>query len=91
MRLVSIELSKVYRQTDRAFITVLDHIRTNTATKADLQLINCQVRNESENKTESDPSALTITLAARRDTVDFINQSRLSALEGDVQTFSGEI
>ncbi len=40
MRLVSIELSKVYRQNDRTFITVLDHIRTNTASALDLQLIN---------------------------------------------------
>lgn len=44
MRLVSIELTKVYRQTDRAFITVLDHIRTNTASSLDLQLINTAYR-----------------------------------------------
>lgn len=91
MKLVSIEFTQVYRQTDKVFVSVLDHIRTNTVTKADLQLINCQVRNEGENTNENDSTALTITLAARRDTVDFINQSRLSALEGDVQTFSGEI
>ena len=40
MELVAIELTKVYRQTDRVFVSVLDHIRTNTAGAADLQLLN---------------------------------------------------
>ena len=40
MELVSIELTKVYRQTDQVFVSVLDHIRTNTAGNADLQLLN---------------------------------------------------
>ena len=44
MRSVSIELSKVYRQTDRAFITVLDHIRTNSVSALDLKLINTACR-----------------------------------------------
>ena len=35
-----IELTKVYRQTDQVFVSVLDHIRTNTAGNADLQLLN---------------------------------------------------
>lgn len=39
--LVSIELQKVYRQTDSVFVSVLDHIRTNTAGAADLQLLGC--------------------------------------------------
>ena len=46
-QLVSIELTKVYRQTDKVFIGVLDRIRTNSATAADLQLLNtCVVRKE---------------------------------------------
>ena len=40
MELVSIELTKVYRQTDKAFVGILDHIRTNTTRAADLQLLN---------------------------------------------------
>ena len=39
MELVSIELTKVYRQSDKIFVNVLDHIRTNTAGAADLQLL----------------------------------------------------
>ena len=40
MPLVSIELTKVYRQSDQLFISILDHIRTNTIGEADLRLLN---------------------------------------------------
>ena len=33
-------LQKVYRQSDPVFVSVLDHIRNNTARRADLQLLN---------------------------------------------------
>ena len=92
MPIVSIELRKVYRQTDDSFIAILDRIRNNTATQADLQSLNSRV----ESTTTHHPSpanndALTITLAARRDTVDFINEQQLSALDGDPITFVGKI
>ena len=44
MPVVSIELRKVYRQSDPAFIAILDRIRNNTATTADLQALNARVR-----------------------------------------------
>ena len=44
MPIVSIELRKVYRQSDDAFIAILDRIRTNTATAADLHALNTRVR-----------------------------------------------
>ena len=43
MPIVSIELRKVYRQTDDNFIAILDRIRNNTATQADLQSLNSRV------------------------------------------------
>ena len=43
MELVSIELTKVYRQQDQRFISVLDRIRTNVFTSADLSLLNTRV------------------------------------------------
>ena len=88
MELVSIELLKVYRQSDQAFITVLNHIRTNTATSADLQLLNTRTRDLPNNKTSSD---LNITLATRRDNVDYINRNELAKLEGESFLFTGEI
>jgi hypothetical protein len=39
----------------------------------------------------SDRSSLTVTLAARRDTVDFTNEQRLAELEGDPTIFHGKI
>ncbi len=96
MPIVSIELRKVYRQTDDSFIAILDRIRNNTATQADLSALNSRVEksqnSESLNsKSSSLNSPLTITLAARRDTVDFINEQQLAALDGDPITFVGKI
>ena len=87
MELVSIELTKVYRQSDKVFVNVLDHIRTNTAGAADLQLLNTRYNTQIE-ENESD---MYITLATRRDTVDFINEKKLSELPGESTILTGEI
>lgn len=87
MELVSIELTKVYRQTDKVFVNVLDHIRTNTAGAADLQLLNTRYNVPLKQK-END---LYITLATRRDTVDYINEQKLLELPGDAVVRKGEI
>ena len=88
MQLVSIELRKVYRQNDAQFIGLLDRIRQNQASDQDLADINARV-NAPEARRDS--SALPITLATRRDTVDWINEQQLSQLEGSVTTFKGTI
>ena len=85
--LVSIELQKVYRQTDPVFVGVLDHIRTNTAGAADLQLLNTRYGSQIE-ESEAD---MYITLATRRDTVDSINEKKLAELPGESITFEGVI
>ena len=87
IELISIELIKVYRQTDKVFVNVLDHIRTNTAGAADLQLLNTRYNA----KIEENESDMYITLATRRDTVDFINEKKLAELPGDSTIFTGEI
>ncbi len=87
MELVSIELKKVYRQTDKVFVNVLDHIRTNTAGAADLQLLNTRY----DTKIEENEADMYITLATRRDTVDFINEKKLAELPGDPTILTGEI
>ena len=43
MPIVSIELRKVYRQTDERFVGILDRIRNNTATAIDLSALNARV------------------------------------------------
>ena len=86
-QLVSIELKKVYRQNDASFIRILDDIRTNHVSDQELQALNRRVGAVlplSDNR-------LTITLSARRDTVDFINEGRLQELPGDPVRLTGEI
>ena len=85
--LVSIELQKVYRQTDQRFINVLDHIRNGTAGATDLQLLNTRY-GTSIARSEDD---MYITLATRRDNVDYINERKLAELPGDPVTFPGEV
>ncbi len=86
-QLVSIELKKVYRQSDPTFIHILDHIRTSQVGNADLMQLNQRVGAQLD---ESD-SKLAITLSTRRDTVDFINENKLKELPGDPTLFRGSI
>ena len=85
MPIVSIELRKVYRQTDSDFIAILDRIRNNTATDRDLQALNSRVM-----LTPRD-GGMSITLATRRDIVDYTNEQHLAELEGQPTTFTGVI
>lgn len=78
INLVPIELQKVYRQNDSVFINVLDRIRSNTARPAELQTLNERVF-PSFSPNEED---MYITLATRRDQVDFINEKKLAELPG---------
>jgi len=96
MPIVSIELQKVYRQTDPQFIAILDRIRNNTATPTDLTSLNSRVITENSKDSETaissdNNSPLSVTLATRRDIVDYTNEQRLSALDGDTSTFIGSI
>lgn len=86
-QLVSIELKKVYRQSDSTFIGILDHIRTSQATSTDLTRLNQRVGTTLD---EGD-SKLAITLSTRRDTVDYINENKLKELPGTPYLFRGII
>lgn len=86
-QLVSIELKKVYRQSDPVFINILDHIRTSQVANCDLIKLNERVGATLD---EGD-SRLAITLSTRRDTVDFINENKLKELPGDPTLFRGTI
>ncbi len=77
MPLVSVELTKVYRQTDQKFISILDKIRNNTAVAADLQALNSRY-NPTFNP---GPDDMYITLATKRDHVDYINEKKLGEIK----------
>lgn len=87
MQLVSIELTKVYRQNDPTFIALLDHIRTSAVTATDLYTLNHQVGAQ----VDTAANGLAITLSTRRDMVDYINSTRLRELEGEATLFEGVI
>ncbi len=102
MQLVSVELRKVYRQTDSDFIAILDRIRENAATDADLQAINSRATaadgspvNSRATAADGSPvgtnNGFQITLATRRDTVDYINDQQLQQLDGAASIFKGTI
>lgn len=87
MNIVSIELKNIYRQTDSRFISILDRIRINKATKDDLAIINSRYKN----KQIANNNDFVITLATRRDTVDVINEQHLNELQTDEFVYEGEI
>lgn len=86
MPIISIELRKVYRQSDDRFIGILDRIRNNTATATDLAALNARVTTPTHRQ-----EGLGIILAARRDIVDYTNEQRLAELDGDSTVFHGII
>ena len=86
-QLVSIELRKVYRQSDPMFISILDHIRTNAVADSDL----IQLNNRVDAEVDKHDNGLAITLSTRRDTVDHINEQKLKQLPGEPTVFMGEI
>jgi len=75
--LIPIEFTKIYRQTDRTFISILDKIRIGNVGATELQLLNKQYR-PSFNPSSDE---MYITLATRRDNVDHINERKMSELE----------
>ena len=87
MKLVSIELQKVYRQTDPTFINILDSIRITSVSIDQLSTLNKQVGKVIAN----DKNKLAITLSGKRDTVDHINEQELSRLPGKPITLYGHI
>ncbi len=87
IHLACIELTKVYRQEDPQFITLLDRIRNNTITQSELSLLNSHVSSVSN----EDGQQLAITLSTRRDTVDYINEQRLEQLPGETVCLKGMV
>ena len=85
--LVPIELKKVYRQTDITFVNLLDRIRTNTTDDNDLKILNSRYNPNFIPQQED----FSITLATRRDNVDYINDKHLADLDGKEFVFKGEI
>lgn len=86
--IVPIELKKVYRQNDGLFIELLDRIRTGHPLPEDITLLNSRLRPSASFGEEAE---FTMTLASRRDVVDYINEQHLSRLKSPEHLYEGTI
>lgn len=82
-----LELKKIYRQNEAAFIDILNNLRTNSTTEEDLRQLHLRyipgfVPDEDEHF---------ITLTSHNYKADKINQYQLARLPGEVHEFKGEI
>jgi len=84
--LLIIELQKIYRQTDPIFVDLLNNIRGNSCTAADISLLNTKY-----NPTFSPSGIRPITLTTHNRKADEINEAQLSALEGKTRLFEALI
>ncbi len=87
IKLVPIELQKVYRQSDAAFVDILDQIRNNNISREALEKLNSRYIPDYQ----TDKNDFSITLATRRDSVDYINEKKLKELPDKEICFTGEI
>lgn len=86
MSLVSIELTKSYRQNDLDFISMLDRIRLGRPAPEDLAMLNARVVADDDKDGD-----FTMTLATKRDIVSSINEAHLAALPSKLRTFEGVV
>lgn len=82
-----IELSKIYRQTDDQFISVLNNLRNNRISKEDLQILNQFVKPDFDLKNNKGY----ITLTTHNVKADNINIQSLEDLEGNKKVYKAEI
>lgn len=82
-----IELSKIYRQTDDRFISVLNNLRNNEITASDIQMLNEFVQPNFDLKANKGY----ITLTTHNAKADIINAQSLEDLEGKLTTFKAII
>lgn len=87
INLVAIELRKIYRQSDNEFISLLDRVRVNRATAADIACLNRRCNPDYQEVNDQ----FAITLATRRDTVDSINDEHMQALKTPESVYEGVI
>lgn len=87
--IVAVELRKVYRQDDENFISLLDRIRTGHPLPSDILTLNSRFSPDIHD--HANGKEFTMTLATRRDIVDYINERHLARLRTPQHTYSGKI
>ncbi|MDE2029995.1 MAG: AAA family ATPase [Alphaproteobacteria bacterium] len=85
--LATVELEKVYRQKDGAFVALLNRVRENAVTDADIVLLNSRVVPAASPRDER----FSISLTATNRHADEINAAHLAALEGQARLSVAEV
>ncbi|WP_333693549.1 helix-turn-helix domain-containing protein [Flavobacterium sp.] len=85
--LLYVELTKIYRQSDQRFISVLNSLRNNTITRSELHFLNEYVKPNFD--TQSHPGYITLTTHNAK--ADAINAEALHNLNAPTFTFKPEI
>lgn len=87
VNLFTVDLQKVYRQTDPIFISLLDKVRIKETSHADIDKINRRVFSETELKKKE----FAITLTTKNDLADRVNSIKLSELKTNPFTYTAEV
>ena len=82
-----IELSKIFRQTDDTFISVLNNLRNNQISQQDIQTLNQYVKPDFDLKANKGY----ITLTTHNNKADTMNAQALEDLDGKLATYKPEI
>lgn len=87
IRLLYIELKKVYRQKEKDFIDLLNRIRVGKQSSLDIEMLNSRYCDEIDELDRENQIILTSTNAD----AEFENSQRLEALPSKMRTFNAEI
>lgn len=82
---VMVELKKIYRQQDEAFIKILNGIRNNELERASLDLLNSRLQPSAPD------SEGYITLTTHNHQADEINKKKLAQLDGKVLSYEAKV
>ncbi|EKB48819.1 helix-turn-helix domain-containing protein [Cecembia lonarensis] len=85
--MVYLELDKIFRQKDEAFINILNNLRDNKATEDDIKALNKHFKTEEEIKDLED----TIIITTHNYKADAQNQKELQALKSPSHFFEAKI
>ncbi len=98
-KLVTMELDRIFRQSDEQFISILNHLRDNKATKEDLATLHSYYpkgkqlgrgeKNETTDKADTEEEIITIT--THNHIADGINRKSLEALPAPSSFFEADI
>lgn len=82
-----IELDKIFRQQDGGFIRILNNLRNNTVTTADVDALNAHYK---ANIPKSDSEGV-ITLTTHNHKADELNQRALADLPGKIHSYAAQL